>query len=208
MTVWGVFTGAKTEMTNRYIAKNNKNRDSETQSMLFDEGVRVKYGRSFTENASPKVMLMDAWEGRYELHQLVTKVAQTCRKMKVDRLLIENKAAGHSIAQELKRLYGYENFAIQLYDPKSQDKLSRLHSVEHLFADGMVFAPNKQWAEMVIRQVSQFPKGKHDDLVDTVSMALRHLRESGVLVRHSEWTTDMENSMMFQGNTSTPLYPV
>ena len=208
MTVWGVFTGAKAEMSNRYITKNNKNRDSETQSALFDDAVGTKFGRRYTENSAPKVMMMNAWEGRYELHQLVLKVAQTCRAMKVDRLLIENKAAGHSVAQEIQRLYGYENFAVQLYDPKSQDKLARLHSVEHLFAEGMIFAPNKQWAEMVINQVSQFPKGKHDDLVDTVSMALRHLRESGVLVRQVEWTSDMESSMMFKGNTTVPLYPV
>ena len=129
--------------------------------------------------------------------------------MKVDRLLVENKAAGHSIAQELKRLYGYENFAIQLYDPKSQDKLSRLYSVEHLFADGMVFAPNKQWAEMVINQVSQFPKGKHDDLVDTVSQSLRHLRELGLLQRGPEMTAQVEESMRFTGNQGLPpIYPV
>jgi hypothetical protein len=208
MTVWGVFTGAKAEMANRYLTKNNKNRESDGQSALFDDAVGAKFGRRFTENSAPKVMLMNAWEGRYELHQLVLKVAQTCRAMKVDRLLIENKAAGHSVAQEIQRLYGYENFAVQLYDPKSQDKLARLHSVEHLFAEGMVFAPNKQWAEMVINQVSQFPKAKHDDLVDTVSMALRHLRESGILVRQVEWTSDMESSMMFKGNTTVPLYPV
>jgi hypothetical protein len=28
----------------------------------------------------------------------------------------------------------------------------------------MIWAPDKEWAEMVIRQVSSFPKGKHDDL--------------------------------------------
>jgi hypothetical protein len=61
---------------------------------------------------------------------------------------------------------------------------------------------------MVISQTAQFPKGKHDDLVDTVSMALRHLRNLGLLVRSSEWTADVENSMRFQGNKNVPLYPV
>jgi len=209
MSVWGVFTGAQTELSNRYVSRDNKNVLSDNQSIMFDETTKIRTGYGFTENSSPKVMLMYAWQGRYELHELVKKVSETCKKLKVDKVLIENKAAGHSVAQELRRLYGGEKFSLQMYDPKSQDKLSRLHSVEHLFAEGMVYAPNKQWAEMLIRQVSQFPKGKHDDLVDTTSMALRHLRDIGVLLRNSEWTADFEDSMRFKGKSEAlPLYPV
>jgi predicted phage terminase large subunit-like protein len=207
LTIWGVFTGAKTVYANRYTNREHKNKVSETQSALFDEAAMVKFGRDNNAGGAPKLMLMEAWQGRYELHQLVQRVAHSCRKMKVDRLLIENKAAGHSVGQELKRLYGYENFAVHMFDPKSQDKLSRLYSVEHLFAEGMIYAPNKQWAEMVIQQVSQFPKGKHDDLVDTVSMALRHLRDAGVLVRQREWADDMRDSLTFKGGKIPPLYP-
>jgi predicted phage terminase large subunit-like protein len=153
-------------------------------------------------------MMMYAWQGRYELHDLVTKVVQTCKQFKVDVVLIENKAAGYSVAQEMKRLFGYEKFGIQMYDPKSQDKLARLYSVQHLFAEGLVYAPVRQWSEMVITQCGQFPKGKHDDLVDTVSMAMRHLRDTGILVRGSEWSSEMESGMTFSGNNNSgPLYP-
>ena len=47
----------------------------------------------------------------------------------MDLLLIENKAVGISVAQEIRRLYSNEKFGVQLFDPKSQDKLSRLYSV-------------------------------------------------------------------------------
>ena len=61
---------------------------------------------------------------------------------------------------------------------------------------------------MVITQVGQFPKGKHDDLVDTVSMAIKHLRDIGVLIRGSEWAAEGEADMMFQSNNNfQPLYP-
>jgi predicted phage terminase large subunit-like protein len=152
---------------------------------------------------------MYAWQGRYELHDLVQKVAKTCREMKVDQLLIENKAAGHSVAQEIRRMYGHEKFGVHMFDPKSQDKLARLYSVQHLFAEGLVYAPIKQWSEMVIAQVGQFPKGKHDDLVDTVSMAMRHLRDSGSILRSEEWRAEAESSLAFKGNASSPaLYPI
>ena len=192
LTVWGVFSDDITAQANHVAGRNNDWRESE---------------RQYAET-HPRVMLMTAWQERLELHDLVIKVAKTCKDMKVDTLLIENKAAGHSVAQEIQRLYSYENFGVQLFDPKSQDKLARLYSVQHLFAENMIYAPNKVWAEMVISQIGTFPKGKHDDLVDTVSMALRHLRKIGVLTRASEWTSEMEEHMRFKGNTNDALYPV
>jgi predicted phage terminase large subunit-like protein len=93
--------------------------------------------------------------------------------MRVDKLIIEDKAAGHSVAQEIRRLYGHEDWAVQLINPGAYDKLARLYSVQHLFAEGMIYAPIKQWADLVISQMATFPRGKHDDLVDTASAALR-----------------------------------
>ena len=194
MTVWGVFSSDVSVMAPTHAGMRG--------------GDRLNYSRTYTETA-PKVMLMYAWQGRYELHDLVTKVAETCRKLQVDTLLIENKAAGHSVAQEIRRMYGYEKFGVSMFDPKSQDKLARLYSVQHLFAEGLIYAPFHQWAEMVITQVGTFPKGKHDDLVDTVSMAMRHLRDTGLIVRPDEWRAETEDALRFKGNNQwTPLYPV
>ena len=166
------------------------------------------FDRTYNEHA-PKLMMMHAWQERLEFHDLVEKVAKTCTALKVDKLLVENKAAGISVSQELRRLYGYEGFAVQLSDPKSMDKLARLYSVQHLFAEKMVYAPDRPWVEEVITQVGQFPKGKHDDLVDTVSMAMRHLRDTGILIRGSEWAAEMELSHTHRGQSvHTPLYPV
>jgi predicted phage terminase large subunit-like protein len=193
MTVWGIFSQDVTVQSPNHAGGRH--------------GGLISYERPYTET-NPRVMLMYAWQGRYELHDLVNKVSETCKKMKVDTLLIENKAAGHSVAQEIKRMYGFERFNVQMFDPKSQDKLARLYSVQHLFAEGLVYAPNKSWAEMVILQVGQFPKGKHDDLVDTVSMAMRHLRDTGVILRPTEWQAELEDSLQFKGvNKNAPLYP-
>ena len=93
-----------------------------------------------------------------------------------------------------------------LIDPKSQDKLSRLYSIQHLFAEGMVFCPDRTWADKVITQVGSFPRGKHDDLVDTVSQALRHMRELGMLTRGEEWTAQVQESMRHIGKDPAPLY--
>ena len=194
LTIWGVFSGGDQKaMATRVIG-----RDAETASVIM---------RTYSAE-HPKIILLWAWQERLELHELVLKVQESMKKWKVDRLLIENKAAGISVAQEIRRMYGHEDFAVQLVDPKSQDKLSRLYSVQHLFAEGLIYAPDRAWADQVITQTSTFPKGKHDDLVDTVSMALKHLRELGMLVRGAEWTADLENKMDFSGSPPAPLYNV
>ena len=191
MTVWGVFSDRTYATTSRFIGS---------------DGRPSYVERDYAETA-PKLMLMYAFQARLEIHELVEKVATVCRGMKVDKLVIENKAAGHSVSQELRRLYGNEKFSVQLYDPKSIDKLSRLYSVQHLFSEGMVYAPDRVWAEMVMTQVGQFPKGRHDDLVDTVSMAIRHMRDLGLLQRVSEKIEEYEGLKVYPGRGADPLYP-
>ena len=149
LTVWGIFTTDTVAQPSKQVIRGER---------LVNIDPR-DYG-----NQAPKVMLMNAWQERLELHDLVQRVAKTCKEMKVDRLLIEDKAAGHSVAQELRRLFGYEDFAVQLVNPGAIDKVARVYAIQHIFAEGMVFAPDRQWAEMTIAQCTAFPRGKHDDL--------------------------------------------
>jgi len=194
LTIWGVYSGGEqVAQATRQISKGG-----DLVSMVR---------RTYTEE-HPKIMLVHAWQERLELHDLVKKVAASAREWRIDKLVIENKAAGHSVAQELRRLYGHEDWGVQLLDPKGNDKLGRLYAVQHLFAEGLIYAPNYSWADMVIQQCAVFPKGKHDDLVDTVSMAVRHLREMGMLVRGSEWTSRVEDQMQHRGAPPSPLYAV
>jgi predicted phage terminase large subunit-like protein len=175
-----------------------------------DYSAMTVWGVFEDDNDVPRVMLMNAWRAKLELHELVEKIAATNKKFKTDYMLLENKAAGISVAQEIRRVYGYENWGVQLVDPRGQDKVARAYSVQHLFADNLVYAPtNFSWADMVITECSGFPKAKNDDLVDTVTQALRFLRDTGMLMRGSERTAELADSLAFKGNSGDkPLYPV
>jgi predicted phage terminase large subunit-like protein len=175
-----------------------------------DYSAMTVWGIFEDDNEVPRVMLMNAWRDKLEFHELVEKIAVTNKKFKVDHLLIENKASGLSVAQEIRRVYGYEDWGVQLIDPKGQDKVARAYSVQHLFADDLVYAPTGfSWADMVITECASFPKGRNDDLVDTVTQALRFLRTTGMLTRGSERTAELSDSLAFRGNLSDkPLYPV
>ncbi len=195
LTIWGVFSAsgdqASTRMVDRY------GRPIESATAVQSEAL----------GATSKVMLMYAWQDKLEIGELVVKVEEICTRMRVDLLLIENKAAGHSVAQEIRRVYNSAKFGVQMYDPKTLDKVARLYSIQHIFSEGMVYAPNKDWAEMVIRQTSSFPRGAHDDLVDTVALGLKHLRDVGMLTRAPERLAEIEDSKVFHGNNQdAPLY--
>ena len=194
MTVWGVWTGGdQTAQVTRQIT-----REGEMSAAIE---------RTYSQE-HPRAMLMYAWQDRLELHELVDRVREIMERYGVDKLLVENKAAGHSVAQEIRRLYGYDDFAVQLTDPKTLDKTARLYSIQHLFAEGLIYSPDRSWADMVINQTANFPKARHDDLVDTLSMALRHLRDTGIIVRNDEWTAEVDRSRMHTGAPEEPLYPI
>ena len=210
MTVWGVFSGdiATSSRSDKFVSPKGRFKSVEEEAARFDEGVRIRDMLDHNPESVPRVFLMGAWQEHLELSALVAKVASTCRKFRVDKLLVEAKASGLSVAQEIRRLYGAEDWAVQLINPGSLDKLARVYSIQHLFSEGMIFAPDRPWADMVIRQCEVFPKGKHDDLVDTVSMALRHLRETGLLVRAPERMAEIDAGRRHTGAAPAPLYPI
>ena len=183
------------------------------------------------ENDLPKIMLMDSWKKRLTLHGtmppklteesdleylrrcrkdwgLVEHVAYSCRRLKVDRLLIENKTKGKDVADELVRLFAGEKFATELVEAVL-DKVARLYSVQHLFSQGVIFAPDKDWAEALITNTSNFPKVTHDDDVDSMSQGLRWLRDSGWALRRDERDRDVERAAMLENTRPVePLYDV
>jgi len=60
---------------------------------------------------------------------------------------------------------------------KGNDKHSRVNSVAPLFESGMVWAPEKQFAEEVIEECAAFPFGDYDDYVDSMTQALMRYRQ-------------------------------
>jgi predicted phage terminase large subunit-like protein len=164
---------------------------------------------------NPKVILLYAWEGRLAIHDLVLLVADICTiggankdepHFPVDKLLIEAKANGISVGQELYRLYGQTgNFGIELIDPKGGDKVNRMYSIQPLFADQIIYAPARKYAEMVINNVTSFPKAAHDDIADSVSQALWYMRRTGLLLRKEEQARITHDELLFRPKEK-PLY--
>lgn len=210
-----------------YTAKDSNDPSALTIWGIFrDEHDAVVNGQTIKVKGKTKVILLWAWRKRLEFNDLIQEVMRTCTRDKnnqgggprfaVDRVIVEAKASGMSVAQELRRLCTLTGqFGVELIKIKTgQDKESRLHSVQHLFAEGMVYAPympsQNDWrafSSMVIDEVAVFPHGSHDDLVDSTSMAMRYLRDNGFMVTQEEKELDDAEELVYRGR-EIPLYPV
>lgn len=131
------------------------------------------------------IILLHAKRGQWKFHDLKTVVLNLYhRKDGVpDILLIEKKSAGVQVIQELQRM----GIPVSTANPHANrhtgknDKYSRLNLVTSLFDSGMVWAPETDWAEEVIDEVSEFPAGMYDDYVDSMTQALQRFRNGGFI---------------------------
>ncbi len=116
---------------------------------------------------------------------LVEWLAFSCKIRNVDLLLIESEKGGIAAAQEMQRLHANEKWSVQL-QPVQGDKYARALGVQPQFAQGKVWAPIKDWAEMVIEEMEVFPHGKYKDLTDSTTQALKYIRDVGLSVTETE----------------------
>ena len=136
---------------------------------------------------------------------LVEWTMHMCNQFRVDMLLVESKASGLSVAQEIKRLNRNNSWSVQLINPGSIDKVARAYAVQATFSNGQVWAPDRDWADKVITQCEVFPKGKHDDAVDSTTQALRYLRERGFLNRQEDVLAGVNSRAAYKKPTR-PIY--
>ena len=136
----------------------------------------------FEHNGIQNAILLSARRERWEFPELKSEAIKLYNEFKPDVVLIEAKASGWSLIQELQRA----GIPITPFNPKRADKKTRAHSVTPLFESGRVWYPSsKWWAEDVINQCAQFPSSNYDDLVDSTTQALIRLRQ-GLFVEHPQ----------------------
>ena len=159
---------------------------------VFEHGAILMYAwRKWLEIHGPELERMpgetDAQhrERSRPLWGLVETVADDCRRFKVDLLLIEAKASGHSVAQEMARLYPGE-CSVNLVDPKGLDKVARALRVQPEFSNGQVWRPDTKFAQLAVDEAAVFPHGRYDDITDSMTQALWNLRQRGFMQRPTE----------------------
>jgi predicted phage terminase large subunit-like protein len=130
------------------------------------------------DNNSPNLILLDAFKDRMAFPELKTVALKHYKEWEPDAFIVEKKAAGGPLIQELRRM----GIPVQEFTPsRGNDKIARLNAVSDLFASGKVWAPDTRWARDVIEEIAAFPVGEHDDFVDTCTQALLRYRQGGFI---------------------------
>lgn len=154
-----------------------------TDGMSFDHLV-MSVDAAFKDHDTSDFVAIEIWGKRgpniYLIH-LVRKhlnfqgTMDTIRQLKalypVGSILVEDKANGTAIIEVLRR----KIMGIIPVEPRGS-KESRVNSISFAVEAGNVYLPaNKRFTNEFIEECSQFPNGKHDDMVDAMSMALMKL---------------------------------
>ena len=140
------------------------------------------------EDGTEHIILLDAKKGRFNFPELKDEAMEQYDYWEPDMVLIEAKASGMPLADELLRI----NIPVTTYSPGRRkrgggvDKTTRMHMVAPIFEAGRVWAPDKKFAEDVIEECAAFPNGEHDDLCDSMTMALIRFREGSLVVLEQE----------------------
>ena len=124
------------------------------------------------EYQEPNAILLNQVRGRWTFPQLRNIAKEQYETFRPDKMVIENKASGQSLIQDLK----LNKLPVLPFQP-DRDKLARAHAVTGIIERQRVWIPlKKKYAAELLQEALEFPKGAHDDSVDAMVMALLYLR--------------------------------
>lgn len=134
-------------------------------------------------NVQYHIILLDAFRARIEFPVLKQEALRMYTYWQPDNLIIEQKASGAPLTQELRR----GGIPVQEFTPvrgsraNPNSKPVRVAAISDLVKSGNVWAPDTRWADEVIEEFASFPNGDNDDYVDSGTMALERFRQGGFI---------------------------
>jgi predicted phage terminase large subunit-like protein len=144
-------------------------------SELADYSVCTTWGR-----ANGQAYLLHVYRARLNYPDLKRKVKELAQLHSARVVLIEDKASGTQLIQDLQAEHVR---GIKAYLPPSgTDKPMRLHTQTHWFENGNVLLPRTaSWLADYVIELTGFPGTKYDDQVDSTTQALDYMRGPSTL---------------------------
>ncbi len=124
-----------------------------------------------------KYYLLQVVRERLEYPALQRRIVAVAEHWQADTVLIEDKAGGIDLIQDLRR---HSSLNIVGIDPR-QDKATRALDVTPIIEGGRVFLPKEApWLADFRNEVVKFPHARHDDQVDSLSQFLGWVKTRAV----------------------------
>lgn len=122
--------------------------------------------------------LLDVARERLEYPALKRRIVELAHRHEADAVLIEDKASGTSLIQDLREEGSIRPIPIE---PEG-DKVTRMSAQSAKLEGGRVLLPERAaWLGDFQTEVLQFPHGRHDDQVDSMSQFLGWIRKRSAL---------------------------
>jgi predicted phage terminase large subunit-like protein len=119
--------------------------------------------------------LLDVFRKRLAYPDLKRAVVELARIHRTNLVLIEDKASGTQLIQELVK----EGLRIVKAVKPEGDKIMRFNAQTATIENGFVFLPQQaSWLAEYIHEIITFPSAKHDDQADSTSQALGWINQS------------------------------
>jgi predicted phage terminase large subunit-like protein len=116
--------------------------------------------------------LVGMWRGRVEFPDLVKAATSLIGAYRPTVVLVEDKASGQSLVQEMQRVTRTPILPVGV----DKDKVARAYSITPEIEGGRVFLP-EDLTELhnFLSETAGFPNAAHDDIVDSMTLALSYL---------------------------------
>jgi len=113
--------------------------------------------------------LVDQRRGKWTLPATIEVLGKFLEEHRALACYVEDKANGPAIVQMMRASHP----SIREWSPGGASKEERAAAVSHLVESGVVHLPaDAPWLEALIAELTAFPRGRHDDQVDALVMAL------------------------------------
>lgn len=125
---------------------------------------------------SSDLYLLNVYRRRLEYPDLRRAVRDMATAFKVKNILVEDKASGTQLIQDLiaDGIHG-----VTRYQP-TLEKIIRMHSVTSTIENGFVYLPETaDWLAEYLHELVTFPKSRFDDQADSTSQALDWFKMKG-----------------------------
>lgn len=132
----------------------------------------------------PHLVCLGMEKDRWGYPQLRKKIIEWNRDYKPDAIVIEKKASGQSLLQDLQEA----GLPVVPFNPE-QDKVARAWAATPLLMAGRVWMPQDTktgWQESIMDDCARFPRLTHDDVVDAAVQAILWVKDGMFLVFHPD----------------------
>ena len=121
--------------------------------------------------------LLHVYRERLNYPELKRAVRELAERFHATWVVIEDKASGTQLIQELKA----EGLVqVQAHEPPPRmDKKMRLHAQTGIFESGHIWLPKAAtWLDEYVRELTSFPLARYNDQVDSTTQALEFVRKN------------------------------